>query len=162
MTEQRSKHRDDLANAKKISSILPDYIPPLVGMVNRDNIPHEYEYTLTTTYIPKGIHVVGSQLGKIPLLKNNDFNLNDIINYAMLEPHRYLTNKTGKKPRLVSQPWIKDLAQSNVLNVMNIPHFGHHQEDNTCVKLLLSCYHGRYLWLDQRINVDLVSIHLIT
>jgi hypothetical protein len=38
-TEQRSKHRGDLANAKKILSILPKYISPLVGAVNHDNIP---------------------------------------------------------------------------------------------------------------------------
>jgi hypothetical protein len=81
----------------------------------------------------------------------------------MLAPHRYLTKTTGKKPRLVSQPWIKELAQSTVLNVMKIPHFGHHQEVNACVKLLLSCYHGGYLWLDQTwITVDLMLIHLIT
>jgi hypothetical protein len=39
MTEQRSKHQDDLANVKKISSILPEYIPPFVGIINCDNIP---------------------------------------------------------------------------------------------------------------------------
>jgi hypothetical protein len=61
---------------------------------------------------------------------------------------------TGKKPRIVSQPWIKELAQSTILNVMKIPHFGRHQEVNACVKLLLSCYHGGYLWLDRRITVD--------
>jgi hypothetical protein len=38
-TEQRSKHHDDLANAKQILSILPEYIPPLAGIVNHDNIP---------------------------------------------------------------------------------------------------------------------------
>jgi hypothetical protein len=31
---------------------------------------------------------------------------------------------------------------------MKIPHFGRHQEVNACVKLLLSCYHGGYLWLN--------------
>jgi hypothetical protein len=37
-TEKQSKHRDDLANVKQISSVLPDYIPPLAGMVNHENI----------------------------------------------------------------------------------------------------------------------------
>ena len=55
-----------------------------------------------------------------------------------------------------------NLAQSTLLNVMNIPHFGRHQEVNACVKLLLSCYHGGYLWLDLRITVDLTLIHRIT
>jgi hypothetical protein len=31
-----------------------------------------------------------------------------------------------------------------------------------CVTLLLLCFHGGYLWLDRRVTVDLVLIHLIT
>jgi hypothetical protein len=49
-----------------------------------------------------------------------------------------------------------------VLNVMKILHFGRHQEVNACIKLLLSCYHDRYIWLDKRIVVDLALIHQIT
>jgi hypothetical protein len=161
VTEQQSNHRGDLANVKQISSILPEYIPYLAGTVNHDNIPQDYEYTVFTTYIPKGIRVFGSQLGEIPLLKNNDFNLGDRNNYAMLVLHHYLTKSTGKKPHLVSQPLIKGMAPSTMLNVMNIPHFGNHQEVNVCVKLLLSCYHGGYLWLDKRIIVDPTLIHWI-
>jgi hypothetical protein len=44
---------------------------------------------------------------------------------------------------------------------MKIPHFDQHQEVNACVKLLLSCYHGGYLWLERHVTVDLVLIHLI-
>jgi hypothetical protein len=32
---------------------------------------------------------------------------------------------------------------------------------NACVRLLLSCYHGGYLWLDYRITVDLILINQI-
>jgi hypothetical protein len=102
--EQQSKNRDDLDNAKYIRSFLLDYIPPLAGAINHNNIPCDYEYTLFTKYIPKGIRVVASQLGQISLLKNIDFNLGNRNNYAMLAPHRYLTKTTGKKPCLVSQP----------------------------------------------------------
>jgi hypothetical protein len=144
-TEQRSKCHGDMENAKNISSILPDYISPLAGMVNYNNISRDFKYTFITTYIPKGIRVVGSQLGHIPLLKNNEFNLGDRNNYVMLSPHRYLTNTTGKKPLLISHPWIRDLTQSTILNVMKILHFGQHHEVNACVKLLLSRYHGGYL-----------------
>jgi hypothetical protein len=38
-TEKQSKHRDDLDNAKQIPSILPNYMPPLAGTVNHNNIP---------------------------------------------------------------------------------------------------------------------------
>jgi hypothetical protein len=123
-TERKSKHHDDLANAKQISSILLDYIPPLAGVINCDNIPCDFEYTLITEYIPKGIHVEGIQLGQIPILKNIDFNLGDRKNCVMLVPHRYLMKIIGKKTCIVSQPWIKELTQSTILNVMKIPHFG--------------------------------------
>jgi hypothetical protein len=56
--ENRTKHRDDLANAKLISTILPTYIPPLSDEVNRDSVPKYFEYTLVTAYLPKGICVV--------------------------------------------------------------------------------------------------------
>jgi hypothetical protein len=123
-TEKRRKHYDDLANTKQIPSVLPDYIPPLVGTVNCNNIPCDFEYTFITAYISKGIHIVGLQLGQIPTLKKNDFNLGDKKNYAMLAPHRYLMKTSRKKLCIVSQSWIKELAQSTILNVMKIPHFG--------------------------------------
>jgi hypothetical protein len=55
-----------------------------------------------------------------------------------------------------------NLAQSTLLNVMNIPHFGRCQEVNACIKLLLSYYHGGYLWLNYCIAVDLNLINRIT
>jgi hypothetical protein len=130
---------------KQILSVLPYYILPLAGMVNRDNIPRDFEYTLIIAYISKGICIVGPQLGHIPSLKNNNFNLKDRKNYAILAPHRYLRNTTRKNLCIVSQLWIKELVQSTIPNVMKIPHFGRHQEANTCIKLLLSCYHGGYI-----------------
>jgi hypothetical protein len=63
----------------------------------------------------------------------------------MLALHRYLTKVTGKKPKIVSYPWIKEIMRSTILNIMKIPHFGRYQEVNACVKILLSCYHGGYL-----------------
>jgi hypothetical protein len=93
-------------------------------------------------------------------LKNNEFNLGYRKNYAMLVHNRYFMKMTGKKPHVVSQPCIKDIVQYMILNVMKIPHFGRHQEVNTCIKILL-LYHGRYLWLDKCIIVDPTLIHLI-
>jgi hypothetical protein len=56
-TEARTKHRDDIANAKLILSILPAYLPPLSGAINRDSVPRDFDYALVTTYLPKGIHM---------------------------------------------------------------------------------------------------------
>jgi hypothetical protein len=95
-------------------------------------------------------------------LKISDFNLGDCKNYGMLAPHKYLTKTTGKKSKIIPHPWTMDIARSTILNVMKTPHFDRHQEVNVCVKILLSCYHHGYLWLDRCIIVDLVLIHQIT
>jgi hypothetical protein len=55
--EKQASH--DLENAKLIPSILPDYIPPLAGTVSRDSVPRDFDYTLITAYLPKGIRIVG-------------------------------------------------------------------------------------------------------
>jgi hypothetical protein len=133
-----------------------------LGTVSQDNIPWDFKYTLITVYLlERNTHIVGPQLGLIPALNIRDFNLGDTKNYVMLTPHHYLMKMTGKNPKIVPQPWIKVIVRSMILNVMKIPHFGRHQEVNACVKLLLSCYHGGYLWLDRCITMDLAMIHLI-
>jgi hypothetical protein len=137
-----------LENSKLILTILPNYIRPLAGVVSRDSVPRDFDYTMVTAYLLKGIHVVRTQKDKIATLKFNDFNLGDHKNHSMLSPYKYLTRTKGKNSKIIPQPWTMNLVQSTLLNVMNIPHFGRHQEVNACVNLLLSCYHGSYLWLD--------------
>jgi hypothetical protein len=146
---------------KLIPTIFPDYILPLVGMVSRDSVPVYFEYTIVTAYLPKGIHAVRNEKDKIAALKFNDFNLRYRKIYGMISSYKYLTGMKGKNLNIIPQPWTMNLTQSTLLNVMKIPHFGRHQEFNACVKLLLSCYHGAYLWLDCYITVDPMLIHRI-
>jgi hypothetical protein len=150
-----------LENAKLILTIFPDYIPPLASTVICDSVPRDFDYTLVTAYLTKGIHVVRTQQDNIATLKLNDFNLGDRKNHSMLTPHRYLTRMKGKNSKIIPQPWNKNLAQSTILNLMKIPHFGRHQEVNACVNISLSCYHGSYLWLDRCITVNPILIHRI-
>jgi hypothetical protein len=58
MTKTRTKHRDDIANAKLIPRIFPVYIPPLSGKINHDSVPRDFEYNLITAYLPKGVCAV--------------------------------------------------------------------------------------------------------
>lgn len=44
---------------------------------------------------------------------------------------------------------------------MQIPHFGRSNEINAVVKVLLSCVHGRHLWLDHRVDITIDLIHKI-
>jgi hypothetical protein len=160
--ERRTKHRDDIANAKLILSILPAYIPPLSGTITRDSVPREFEYSLITTYLLKEVHAVRANQDKLTTFNFSDFNLGDRKAYSMLSPHKYVTRTKGKNSNTIAQSWTQNLASSTLLNVMKIPHFGRHQEVNMCVKLLLSCYHGGYLWFNHRIIVDPTMINWIT
>jgi hypothetical protein len=159
VAEKRTKHKDDLANMKLIPTILPDYISPLVGAVSCDSVLRDFDYTMVNAYLPKGIHAVRMKQDKIVKLKFNNFNLGDHKNYSMLAPYKYLTKTKGKNSKIIPRPWTMNLTQSTLLNVMKIPHFG--RQVNACFKLLLSCYHGGYLWLDRRIIFDLTLIHRI-
>jgi hypothetical protein len=161
MAEKRAKNLDELVKVKLIPSIMLNYIPPLADAMNRDIVPKDFEYTLVTVYLLKGIHRSKTQLNKIMTLQINEFNLGDHKKFSMLAPHRYLTRKKGKKSSIIPQPWTMDPAQSTILNIMKIPHFGRHQKVNKYVKLLLSSFHGGYLWLDRCITIDLALIHWI-
>jgi len=161
-TEMRMKHRDDLANVKSIPNILLTYIPPLSGAVNMDSVLRDFDYVLVTMYLSKGICIVRTYQDKIVALNFSDFNLEEGKSYSMLGPHKYLTKMKRKNSNIITHLWTHNLTQSTLLNVMNILHFESHQEVNACVKLLLSCYHGKYLWLDWRITVDMNLIHQIT
>jgi hypothetical protein len=56
--ERKTKHKDDLANAKLIMSILPTYLSPLSDTINRDSVPKDFEYILVTMYLLKEVCVV--------------------------------------------------------------------------------------------------------
>jgi hypothetical protein len=148
-----TKHRDDATNAKLVPTILPAYITPLSGDINRDSVPRDFQYTLVTVYLPKAVHTYCTYQEKVTALKFCDFNLGDHKAYNMLTPYKYLTRNKGRNSKIVPQQWTMNLAQYTLLNIMKIPHFDRHQEVTTCVKLLLASYHRGYLWLNHRINV---------
>jgi hypothetical protein len=161
LDEKRTKHKDDLENAKLIPTILLIYIPSMRSTLNRDSLPRYFEYTLLMVYLPKGIHAVQKEQAKIAALKFREFNLVACKVYNMLTPHTFLTITKGKNSKIIPQSWTMNLAQSTLLNVMKITHFGRHQEVNSYVKMFLSCYHGGYFWLNHHIIVYLMFINRI-
>jgi hypothetical protein len=52
------------------------------------------------------------------------------------------------------QIWATGLHKVGILNLFYIPHFGRSQEINSCIKMLLSCVHRGYLWLDRPVSID--------
>jgi len=51
---------------------------------------------------------------------------------------------------------------SRIMNLLDIPHFGQGAKITYCIKTLLSCVRGGYLWLDRKISIDFALIHRIT
>jgi hypothetical protein len=99
-----------LANTKLIPTILLDYILPLVGVVSRHSVPRDFDYTMLTAYLLKGIRVIRTYQYKIATLKFSDFNLGDHKKYNMLSPYKYLTRTKWKNSKIIPQPWTMNLA----------------------------------------------------
>ena len=57
---------------------------------------------------------------------------------------------------------IQILERSGLLNLLRIPHFGRGAEVNAIVRVLLSRVHGGYLWLGNRVDLNVDLIHRIT
>ena len=54
------------------------------------------------------------------------------------------------------------LVPSGLLKLLRIPDLGHSPEVNAIVKLMLSCVHDGYLWLEGKIDLNIDVIHRIT
>jgi hypothetical protein len=50
--------------------------------------------------------------------------------------------------------WETRLHKASILNLFNIPHFGRSNEVNAYIKMLPSCVHGGYLWLNRLVSID--------
>ena len=63
---------------------------------------------------------------------------------------------------LAPQEWIERITSYGLLNLLRIPHFSQSPELNAVVKVLLSCVHDGYFWLDRKIDLNVDVIHRIT
>lgn len=106
----------------------------------------------------------GVLLGEIPSLKYQDYNLLDPEKFPQFQENRYMCRRIDSVTNvevLEPQEWIEKLAPSGLLNLLRIPHFVRSSELNAVVKVLLSCMHDGYLWLDRKIDVNEDIIHRI-
>ena len=89
----------------------------------------------------------------------------DHVKFPQLQVDQYIAmtvSPTTKVEALTPQAWIASLQPSWLLNLLQIPHFRRSNKINVVVKVLLSCMHGGYLWLDCRVDIIIDLIHQIT
>jgi hypothetical protein len=114
-------------------------------------VPADGKYPLDTLEILVGLIVEGDMLGKIVAQNFANHDIKDEPKFLELVQEKYLCNKIilGTREILLEpQTWATRLEKSGILNLLENPHFGRSLEINSCVKMILSCVHGRMLWLD--------------
>lgn len=107
----------------------------------------------------------GMLLGQISNLKYQDYNLLDPEKFPQFQADQYMCRRIELVTNIeviAPQKWIEKLAHSGLLNLLCILHFARKPELNAVVKVLISCVHDRYLWLDRKIDVNMDIIHKIT
>jgi hypothetical protein len=84
---------------------------------------------ITLPYLPDAVVTVDDMLGKVPKLRYSDHDVRDVTKFPDLAEETYLTN-TGEigplgKPIMEPTQWITGLYNSGIMNLLDIPHFGH-------------------------------------
>ena len=64
--------------------------------------------------------------------------------------------------QLVPMDWAQCLENPGILSLLYMSHFSNTTEVNTCMKKLLVCFHGGYLWFNNHIFVDVDLIAIIS
>jgi hypothetical protein len=54
------------------------------------------------------------------------------------------------------------LAKTDILGLLEIPHFGRRWNKRNCIKQLMEVTHGGYLWVEEPISIDVELIACIT
>jgi hypothetical protein len=109
---------------------------------------------------------VDYMLGKVPKLRYADLDVHNAEKFPELAAETYLV-KTGKigpldKPIMDPTQWITGLYKSDIMNLLDIPHFGHSKNVRLYVKQLVTRVHGGILWMDRPIPIDVTLISNIT
>jgi hypothetical protein len=134
----------------------------LVG--KKRKTPNSMEITLP--FLPDAVPTVDDMLGKVPKLRYADHDVRDMIKFPELAEENYLINtgEIGPLGRPVLEPvqWITGLYNSGIMNLLDIPHFGHGKNVGLCIKQLVARVHGGILWMDRPVQIDMALISKIT
>ena len=123
------------------------------------------KYPIPFPPMSKDVANEGALLGQILNLKYEDYNLQDREKFPQFQADQYMCKRVDTITQaevLAPQEWIEKLAPSGLLNLLRTPHFGQSLALNTVKKVLLSCVHDGYFWLDKKIDLNVDVFHCIT
>ena len=145
--------------------IRPVYFPPRIAGAPEIALPKDFRYQLILPPLDKRVKEDGNLWRNMHAVKFADYNLGDTKLYPQFRRDRYLTvqrNTRTQRDEFVPMEHVQHLVKPGLLNLLEIPHFGRGPEVNAVVRMLLSCVHGGYLWLSNRIDINVDLIHRIT
>ena len=141
------------------------YFPPRVDGGPEIVLPKDFKYQLILPPLDKRVREEGNLWQNMHAVKFADYNLGDSKQYPHFRRDNYLTierNPRTQRDEFVPMAHVQHLVKPGLLNLLEIPHFGRGPEVNAVVRMLLSCVHGGYLWLSNRIDINVDLIHRIT
>jgi hypothetical protein len=111
------------------------------------------------------VHATLSLLGCIERLIYIYHDVSDTNKFPEFAQHAYMES-LGKGPLgdpiLQPKKSASGLENTGILNFLEIPHFGLGKDVKNYVKKLLAALHGRFLWLEEPISIDVDLIAFIT
>jgi hypothetical protein len=109
---------------------------------------------------------VDDMLGKVPKLGYSDHDLCDVTKFPDFPEETYLENtgEIGPLGKSIMGPtqWITGLYNSDIMNLLNIPHFKYGKNVRLYVKQLVAWVHDDILWMDRPVKLDVALISKIT
>lgn len=143
---------------------LPVYLKPHQEDAPDIQLPRGANYPMSLPPMFEDVIVEDDLLANIPQLRYQDYNLQDPKKFPQFHPDQYLIMEIDpitQVEKIVPQEWIASLAPWRFLKLLKISHFDRSSKVNVVVKILLSCVHDEYLWLESKIDLNIDVIHRI-
>jgi len=102
------------------------------------------ELAIVMPKIPKGVKANDRMVGGVYALKYSDHDVADTVKFPDLAPLNFLERGGGSPlgaPLLEHAQWILGLYNTDIMNLLDIPHFMRGKHINGCVKQLLTRVH---------------------
>jgi hypothetical protein len=120
------------------------------------------ELSIVMSKIPNEVKTGDNMVGGFDSLKYSDHDVSDSTNFPYLAAHIYVESRgevPSGAPLLDHAQWILGLYNTDIKNLLDIPHFRCRKHINGCVKQLLVRVHGGIFWMDRSmpIKFDLIA-----